>query len=59
MKRIGIISDTHSYWDDKYLEYFETCDEIWPETYAPHSSQKDWLPSAPFEPYAATVTEEN
>ena len=29
MKRIGIISDTHSYWDDKYLEYFETCDEIW------------------------------
>lgn len=29
MKRIGIISDTHSYWDDKYLHYFEPCDEIW------------------------------
>lgn len=29
MKRIGIISDTHSYWDDKYLHYFESCDEIW------------------------------
>lgn len=29
MKRIGIISDTHSYWDDKYLTYFEPCDEIW------------------------------
>lgn len=29
MKRIGIISDTHSFWDDKYLKYFEECDEIW------------------------------
>lgn len=29
MKRIGIISDTHGYWDDKYLQYFESCDEIW------------------------------
>lgn len=29
MKRIGILSDTHSYWDDKYLHYFEPCDEIW------------------------------
>lgn len=29
MKRIGIISDTHSYWDDKYIKYFEPCDEIW------------------------------
>ena len=29
MKRIGIISDTHSWWDDKYLKYFEPCDEIW------------------------------
>ena len=29
MKRIGIISDTHGYWDDKYLHYFEPCDEIW------------------------------
>lgn len=29
MKIIGIISDTHGYWDDKYLTYFEPCDEIW------------------------------
>lgn len=29
MKRIGILSDTHSYWDDRYLKYFEECDEIW------------------------------
>ena len=29
MKRIGLLSDTHSYWDDKYLKYFESCDEIW------------------------------
>ncbi|MBR3445989.1 MAG: metallophosphoesterase family protein [Prevotella sp.] len=29
MKRIGIISDTHSFWDEKYLHYFEPCDEIW------------------------------
>lgn len=29
MKRIGLLSDTHSWWDDKYIEYFSTCDEIW------------------------------
>ena len=29
MRKIGIISDTHSFWDDKYYEYFEPCDEIW------------------------------
>ncbi|MGN0068429.1 MAG: metallophosphoesterase family protein [Prevotella sp.] len=29
MKRIGIISDTHGWWDDRYLHYFEPCDEIW------------------------------
>ena len=29
MKRIGLLSDTHAYWDDKYLKYFEDCDEIW------------------------------
>ena len=29
MKKIGIISDTHSYWDERYLKYFEPCDEIW------------------------------
>ena len=29
MKRIGLLSDTHAYWDDRYLLYFEECDEIW------------------------------
>lgn len=29
MKRIGLLSDTHAYWDPKYLEYFAECDEIW------------------------------
>ena len=29
MKKIGLLSDTHGYWDDKYLYYFEPCDEIW------------------------------
>lgn len=23
------MSDTHAFWDNKYLEYFEECDEIW------------------------------
>ena len=27
--KIGILSDTHAYWDEKYLHYFEPCDEIW------------------------------
>lgn len=29
MTTIGLLSDTHGYWDGKYLEYFEPCDEIW------------------------------
>lgn len=29
MKRIGLLSDTHGCWDEKYLKYFEDCDEIW------------------------------
>lgn len=29
MKRIGILSDTHGYWDDRYAKYFAECDEIW------------------------------
>ena len=29
MKKIGLLSDTHGYWDDKFESYFETCDEIW------------------------------
>lgn len=29
MTKIGLLSDTHGYWDEKYLHYFESCDEIW------------------------------
>ena len=29
MTRIGILSDTHSHWDDRYAIYFKDCDEIW------------------------------
>lgn len=27
--KVGIISDTHGYWDDRYETYFAECDEIW------------------------------
>ncbi len=29
MKRIGLLSDTHGCWDDRYAKYFAECDEIW------------------------------
>lgn len=29
MRRIGILSDTHSYIDDKILKHLEECHEIW------------------------------
>lgn len=29
MKRIGLLSDTHGYWDERYAHYFAECDEIW------------------------------
>lgn len=29
MKKIGLLSDTHGYWDPRYEEYFANCDEIW------------------------------
>ena len=29
MGKIGLLSDTHAYWDVRYLQYFEPCDEIW------------------------------
>ncbi len=29
MKKIGLLSDTHGYWDDRYATYFAECDEIW------------------------------
>jgi putative phosphoesterase len=29
MKKIGLLSDTHAYWDEKFTHYFSSCDEIW------------------------------
>lgn len=29
MKRIGVLSDTHGYWDARYAEHFKDCDEVW------------------------------
>ena len=29
MKKIGILSDTHSCHDERYAYYFADCDEIW------------------------------
>ncbi|MEY4904325.1 MAG: hypothetical protein RLZZ292_2140 [Bacteroidota bacterium] len=29
MKRIGLLSDTHSHFDEKILVHFAECDEIW------------------------------
>lgn len=29
MKQIGLLSDTHSYWDERFKQYFANCDEIW------------------------------
>ncbi|MDY3063998.1 MAG: metallophosphoesterase family protein [Bacteroidaceae bacterium] len=29
MKKIGLLSDTHAYWDKRFEEYFANCDEIW------------------------------
>lgn len=29
MKRIGLLSDTHACWDERYARYFAGCDEIW------------------------------
>lgn len=29
MKRIGLLSDTHGYWDERYAKHFAECDEVW------------------------------
>lgn len=29
MKRIGVLSDTHNCWDEKFAHHFAECDEIW------------------------------
>lgn len=57
MKRIGLLSDTHSFWDPKYLEYFEECDEIWhAATSVPWKWYKNYLRSVLSEPYTETAT---
>jgi uncharacterized protein len=27
--KIGLLSDTHAWWDDRFNKYFSDCDEIW------------------------------
>lgn len=27
--RVGILSDTHGYWDERFATYFAECDEVW------------------------------
>lgn len=29
MTKVGILSDTHGYWDERYASHFADCDEIW------------------------------
>lgn len=29
MTKIGLLSDTHAWWDDRYAHYFSECDEVW------------------------------
>ena len=29
MQTIGLLSDTHGWWDEKYATYFASCDEVW------------------------------
>ncbi|MDR3262645.1 MAG: metallophosphatase family protein [Tannerella sp.] len=29
MVKVGLLSDTHGWWDDKFAGYFGECDEIW------------------------------
>ena len=29
MKKVGLLSDTHGFIDDKILDFFKECDEIW------------------------------
>ncbi|TGE23769.1 metallophosphoesterase [Hymenobacter aquaticus] len=29
MKKIGLLSDTHGYWDERILHHLAGCDEIW------------------------------
>jgi putative phosphoesterase len=29
MRKIGLLSDTHACWDEKFEKYFSECDEIW------------------------------
>ena len=29
MKKIGLLSDTHGHWDDKFIKYLSDSDEIW------------------------------
>jgi len=51
MKRIGLISDTHSYLDEAVLKHFKNCDEIWHAGDIGSSELADKLSS--FKPFRA------
>ena len=60
MKRIGIISDTHSYWDERYRKYLEPCDEIWHCGDFCSTEMADRLAAIrPYVPYMAMATVPN
>lgn len=43
MKRIGLLSDTHGWIDEKYSEHFANCDEIWHAGDIGSASVSDYL----------------
>ena len=51
MKRIGLLSDTHSYIDDNILNHFKDCDEIWHGGYIGDIAVADTI--AAFKPFRA------
>lgn len=50
MKRIGLLSDTHGHWDDRYGKYFAECDEIWHAGDIGTTELADRLASLPLRP---------
>ena len=54
MKRIGLLSDTHSYWDERYEKYFADVDEIWHAGDIGSTELAERFQA--FKPFAATAT---
>ncbi len=51
MKRIGLMSDTHGFLDERVAHYFDACDEIWHAGDIGTEAVADWLES--FKPLRA------